>query len=128
MNLPSGYGETRLTLLPRDPHWAFAYWEIEQGVRRSIEKEHGTKIWKNGREILRIYDVTGIEFSGSNGHSRKDVEIDFKALNWYFRVPEQDRSYIGELGILYDGRFIRIIRSNTIRMPRCKVSDMVDKD
>ena len=27
-DLPSGYGESRVVLMPRDPQWAYAYWDV----------------------------------------------------------------------------------------------------
>ncbi|QYO62635.1 Rho termination factor N-terminal domain-containing protein [Leptolyngbya sp. 7M] len=27
-DLPAGYGDSRIVLMPRDPQWAYAYWDI----------------------------------------------------------------------------------------------------
>ncbi|MFM9158365.1 MAG: Rho termination factor N-terminal domain-containing protein, partial [Dolichospermum sp.] len=27
-DLPNGYGESRIVLLPRDPQWAYTYWDV----------------------------------------------------------------------------------------------------
>ena len=27
-DLPAGYGESRIVLMPRDPQWAYTYWDI----------------------------------------------------------------------------------------------------
>mgnify|MGYP000001285830 CR=1 FL=1 len=35
--LPSHYGITRLTLLLKDPHWIYAYWEIAPESIRALE-------------------------------------------------------------------------------------------
>ena len=35
--LPDGYGESRIMLMPRDPQWAYAYWDIP-----NIHKDEAT--------------------------------------------------------------------------------------
>ena len=32
--LPEGYGDSRIVLLPRDPKWAYAYWDISERAQR----------------------------------------------------------------------------------------------
>lgn len=31
--LPGGYGQSRIVLLPRDPQWAYAYWDVPRSQR-----------------------------------------------------------------------------------------------
>jgi uncharacterized protein len=37
--IPGGYAESRIVLLPRDPQWAFAYWDI------TAEHKHELRRW-----------------------------------------------------------------------------------
>ncbi len=98
-------------------------------MKDAIEKKHGKDIWEKSRSVLRVYDVTDINFNGHNAHRVTEISIDFRTGNWYFRVPEQDRHYIGEIGLITRrGKFIALSRSNTIHIPRGKISDIVDED
>ncbi|MEN9217759.1 MAG: Rho termination factor N-terminal domain-containing protein, partial [Gloeomargarita sp. DG_2_bins_126] len=37
-DLPGGYGETRIVLMPRDPQWGYTYWDIPNEVREERRK------------------------------------------------------------------------------------------
>jgi len=110
--LPTEYGENRLVLMPRDPYWIFAYWEVTPSPT-----------------LLRVYDVTDIVFNGQNAWSYFDIEITGGANNWYLNVPAADRSYLADLGFLdSEGRFVTILRSNTVHTPRDRPSDLLDEE
>ena len=112
--LPDGYDETTLILIPRDPEWAYAYWEISNHDRQRHQV--------NGDVVLRLYDVTDVEFTGHNAHSTFDIPVG-GARNWYFRMPSSDRFWLAEIGrITSDGVFRAIARSNPALMPRNTVS------
>lgn len=126
---PHGYGDNRIVLLARDPWWIFAYWEIrndrEEDVRRKIEASADTA----DRSILRVYDVTDINFNGSNAHSFFDIELKGLANSWYINVGVPDRSWIAEIGIrTKKGVFYMLARSNAIKTPRFGMSDKLDAE
>jgi len=126
--LPKSYGDTKIVLLPRDPFWAYAYWEINENTRKEIQKEYGSDIFKKGKLILRVYDVTGLKFNGKNAHKYFDVTINEQADNWYINVPESNRWWCVDLGILLpDGKFVLIARSNIVKMPAFGVSPITDE-
>ena len=50
--LPSGYGDSRIVLMPRDPQWAYAYWDIPNDHKEELRRQGGQQL------ALRIYDVT----------------------------------------------------------------------
>lgn len=126
--LPLRYGDTRIVLLVRDPHWMHAYWEITDDARGRIEQETNTK-WENLRKVLRIYDVTGINFVGTNSHKYFDIDLTAEAVNWYIHVEEANRSWCIDLGaIAPKGRFILIARSNIVTTPREGISDVIDEE
>jgi len=123
-SLPDNYGDTKIVLLPRDPYWSFAYWEINAGVKADLIKKHGT----DTRMGLRVYDVTGIEFTGSNANQYFDIFLNPYANNWYINLSEINRSWCVDLGfILSDGTFVLITRSNIVHMPRYGVSPIIDE-
>lgn len=128
IEIPSRYGEDRLTLLVRDPWWIFAYWEVTprtwEDARRRIGREVPLK------QVLRVYDITGIEeFTGENANSFFDIELTPFADNWYINVGVPDRSYCVELGFKTPGgSFYRILRSNTVRTPRYGMSEEISEE
>lgn len=120
--LPAEYGDVKIALLPRDPFWMFAYWEVNQQTRQELKNRYG-----DAEQILRVYDVTGIQFDGKNAHKYFDIVITEIANNWYINVPEVNRSWCVDLGLrLPDGSFITIVRSNIVNMPRYGVSPITD--
>lgn len=121
------YEEDRIVLLIRDPYWCFAYWDFSPSLQSSLIQE----LQNQGQTklVLRLYDVTDIEFNGSNAHKSMDIEINEEAANWYINVWEADRSYCVELGLLYnDGNFKALLRSNVITTPRDSISPVVDEE
>ena len=126
--LPRDYGDTKLVILPRDPVWFYAYWEISQDAFAGIRKKVGEQRFDASRWALRIYDVTGVNFDGTNAHRYFDIFIDRNAGNWYINVGEVNRSWCADLGIATpDGEFIVIVRSNVLTMPRQGVSPITDE-
>ena len=107
--LPSKYGEDRLVLLPRDPSYIFAYWELNEDIREPLK--------------LRIYEVE----KGADKFFF-DISINKDADNWYVKVPHPDARYRAELGFIRDGKFHRLISSNSVLVPRAGISDEVDEE
>lgn len=127
-DLPYEYGDTKIVFLVQDPYWTHVYWEISYKKREELgllpRGEHGKQL------VVRVYDVTGVEsvFNGLNANSFFDVYVNDYTNNWYINVPEYDRSYCADLGVIIDGNFIVIARSNIIRVPRGSVSPFYDEE
>ncbi len=121
--LPEGYGTTEAALLPRDPNWMFLYWEISENSRKNLRKEHGEDLFLKSKQIIRVYDV-----SDGDGARYFDVAVMHEARSWYVNVQEPGRTYCCEVGlILPDGRFIGIVKTNTVSLPAGRVSDVTDE-
>jgi hypothetical protein len=113
--LPEAYDKDRLVLMPIDPYWVHAYWEIAaQSVpepRSGAEKGSG-----QARYVLRVYDVTFIHFDGTNAHSFFDIEITPETRNWYINLLSPGKSLCADLGLVQpDGTFSALVRSNVIQ-------------
>jgi hypothetical protein len=124
-SLPHEYGGERMTLLARDPDMAFSYWELPQD---RLEKE---KAWfgRDSKLCVRIYDVTDVQFNGANATAYFDQEVYERVGSWYFDFGRPAHSFCADLGLLApNGRFLTLIRSNTITMPRDGVSDVLDEE
>lgn len=120
-DLPGGYGESRIVLMPRDPQWAYAYWDIP--------KEHKEELRRNGGQqlALRIYDVTDINFDTQSPHSIQEYPSDEMAREWYLPVPVSDRDYVIDIGYrCADGRWLVLARSARVHIPPVYPSDWIE--
>lgn len=114
--LPAGYGHDKIVLQVRDPWWLHSYWEFTTSTLDKIKAELGASS-QGAKTILRVYDVSFIEFNGTNAHSYFDIEVQ-DANNWYIDTQGPGRSWCVDLGLrLSDGRFIKIVRSNSVTTP-----------
>jgi len=126
---PPGYGDNRIVILVRDPWWIFSYWEI----RKDKEEEAVRKIESSGdnavKSVLRVYDVTDVNFNGKNAHSYFDIDLRGLATNWYINVGKPDRAWIVDIGIVTKkGEFYVLARSNVVKTPRFGMSDQLDAE
>jgi hypothetical protein len=120
--LPRAYGRDRIVLLPRDPWWVFAYWEMTPSSRINALRALGAQA-EGAREVLRVYDVTFITFTGDNAWLSFDVELSPGADHWYLNVGRPAASFCVELGLRTpDGRFLPIVRSNVVTTSRSSSS------
>jgi hypothetical protein len=79
--------------------------------------------------VLRVYDVSAILWDGTNHHTYFDVEIHDLASGWYLELGKPGASFVAEVGLrTQDGRFLAILRSNLVTMPRDGMSDVVDEE
>jgi uncharacterized protein len=120
-DLPGGYGESRIVLLPRDPQWGYAYWDIS-----NEHKDHLR--WQGGRQlVLRLYDVTEVYFDGFNAHNMNEYPCDEVAREWYIPIPISDRTYVIDIGYTTEGGgFLILSRSASVQIPPVYPSDWVD--
>jgi hypothetical protein len=120
--LPSSYGHTRLTLMAVDPYHIHAYWEVTAHDRKATVARLGREGAK-ARWVLRFYDVTYIDFDGTNAHGYFDQPIDLISGNWYVELWSSDKTYCAEIGALApSGRFESACRSNFAQVPRAEAS------
>lgn len=127
-SIPTGYGEDRIVLMVKDPWWLFAYWEIQPATERSARSQLLPHEVAGLQSILRIYDVTGIEFPSQPAHRSFDISLSGLATNWYVPVNAPNRSFIVELGLLtHTGRFLLLARSNRVTTPRFGPSEVIDE-
>ncbi len=120
-DLPSGYGDSRIVLLPRDPQWAYAYWDIPIEHKNELRHHGGQQL------ALRIYDVTDINLDYQSPHSIQEYPIDEMAREWYVPIPVSDRSYAIDIGYRCgDGRWLVLARSASVGIPPVYPSDWIE--
>ena len=120
-DLPGGYGESRIVLMPRDPQWAYAYWDIPHGHKEELRRQGGARL------ALRFYDVTDIDLGYQSPHSLQQYECDEMAREWYLPIPVSDRDYVVEIGYLCnDGRWLVLAQSTPVHIPPVYPSDWIE--
>ena len=126
--LPFDYGDTKITILPRDPICIFAYWSISSGFVENLKRQYGREVFNDAKLVVRVYDTTDVMFNGSNANRYFDVFVTSDSNSWYINVGEYNRCWCVDIGYLTtDGKFICVARSNKIDMPRYGVSSVTDE-
>lgn len=120
-DLPGGYGESRIVIMPRDPQWAYAYWDIPNDYKEELRRQGGQQL------SLRIYDVTDINLDYQGPHNVQEYLCDELAREWYMPIPVSDRDYMVDIGYrCADGRWLVLARSAPVRIPPVYPSDWVE--
>jgi ABC-type phosphate transport system substrate-binding protein/Tfp pilus assembly protein PilF len=120
-DLPDGYGESRIVLMPRDPQWAYAYWDVTNEHKEELRRQGGSRL------ALRFYDVTDIDINHQKPHSLQQYDCEEFARSWYIPVPVSDRDYMVEIGyVANNGGWLLLARSLPIRIPPVYPSDWFD--
>ena len=127
--IPTGYGDNRIVLMVKDPWWLYAYWEIQPTTERAARGQLLPHEVPGLRSILRVYDVTAIEFPSHPAHHAFDITLSGLATNWYIQTNAPGRSFIVEIGLLtHTGRFLSLARSNRVTTPRFGPSEILDEE
>lgn len=120
-DLPAGYGESRIVLMPRDPQWAYTYWDIPNEHKEALRRQGGLQI------ALRLYDVTDVNLEYQSPHSIQEYPGDELSREWYLPIPVSDRDYVVDIGYrCADGRWLVLARSAPVRVPPVYPSDWID--
>jgi len=120
-DLPDGYGECRIVLMPRDPQWAYAYWDVSNEAKENLRRQGGQQL------ALRIYDVTDVNLAFQAPHSIQEYPCDEMAREWYLPIPVSDRDYVIDIGYrCVDGRWLMLARSTPVRIPPIYPSDWIE--
>ena len=118
---PRASAETRVVFLPRDPQWAYVFWEIATADREAAQADGATQL------CLRVADVTGLPGGSSHPHTLQEVVVDSHATEWYLPVPLSDRDYRVELGYRKSGAggWISLAFSSVARVPALHPSEQI---
>ena len=120
-DLPSGYGESRIVLLPRDPQWAYVYWDVPHSQKEELRRQGGQQL------ALRLYDATDVNLDYQTPNNLQEYNSDELAREWYLPIPISDRDYVAELGYrCADGRWLILTRSKVVHVPPVFQSDWVE--
>jgi hypothetical protein len=107
--------------MPRDPQWAYTYWDIPNDHKEDLRRQGGQQL------ALRIYDVTDISLEYQSPHSIQEYPCDELAREWYLPMPVSDRDYVVDIGYrCADGRWLILARSAPVRVPPVYPSDWIE--
>lgn len=116
--LPDSYGVDRCKLMVRDPRTLHVYWEMGEQAEARGHRELG-EAWGEHRRILRVH---GFPVHGSPEETPAgffDVEIQPDTASAYIEVPEADRGYRVDMGLITpDNLFFPMASSNAVIAPR----------
>lgn len=127
--LPGGYGDNRIVAMVRDPYWLFAYWEINEDKRKEIRERYGPSSWDEASQVIRIFDVTGIDFNGMNAVAYYDIGVGAFTSSWHIPVSRPNRTYMIERGlVLRSGEYVTLARSNFVTTPADQISSIIDEE
>lgn len=112
--LPESYGTKKLFLVARDPHFLFAYWDLNQ-----VQYQEAARAAHDGKVFLEVYVP---------GEGRvQQIHIWDCHKNWYLQVNRPDTAFVAQLGYYRaDGSFEVLARSAEVRTPRDTLSPNTD--
>lgn len=117
-HIPWGYEQDRVTAMVVDPERMFVYWEVTDEAMARARRElgrGGDNAWLN----VRVYDVTGRLFDGTNAHSYFDHKVERGDRQWFFELNKPTSMACVEVGMRStEGFFVKIARSGRVEFPR----------
>lgn len=119
--LPERYNETKITLLLRDPQWAFAYWDVQDSLLTSYKRKTGFE-----KLFLRVYELSPNDFM-MKVLDFFDIPVKLTDNKWYINLPKAGRDYYIELMVLIHGEENSLCRSNIITSPSKTILDAVQE-
>jgi hypothetical protein len=104
----------------------YAYWEISPASLRDARAGLGEN-YKKTTQTLRMFDITGIDFDGSNANGQFDIDLDPKTQSRYIILPNDNAIVCADLGLrTANGFFFPLARSNVIATPSANESDCME--
>jgi hypothetical protein len=112
--------QTHVVFLPRDPQWAYVFWEISADDRQRAQAAGARQL------CLRLADVSGLPPGAPRPHAVQELVVAADAHEWYLPVPLGGRSYRVELGYrLAAGGWWGLAVSSVADVPAAEPSEVV---
>jgi len=118
---PEEFSQEGFSLLAVYPHLGFLQWHISQAAafkaRKSAQSDNECRL------VIRVYDVTGVEFDGFNANRQYDINIEALCGCYYLNVDRFESTLMAEAGYLFaNGSFKPCVRSNVMYFDRPRKS------
>ncbi len=116
LNTPTS---TRVVFLPRDPEWAYVFWEISEPDKNRAQEQGASRLF------LRLSDATGLKDGGVNPGTLREVPVDSHSTEWYLPIPMGDRDYRVELGYRCGREWVSLAISSIARVPSLHPAEQI---
>ena len=110
---------TKIVFLPRDPEWAYVFWQISEIDREKAQSLGASKL------CLRLYDATDIGGGKLNQGTLREITVDSYSTEWYLPIPLSDRDYKVELGYKYGFKWMSLAFSSISHVPGSHPSEQI---
>ena len=115
----SNSSKTKVVFLPRDPEWAYVFWEISDADRLNAQNEGANRL------CLRLADVTHKNDGDVNPGTLQEVVVDSHSTEWYLPIPLGGRDYKVELGYRIGHKWMSLAHSSSAKVPSLHPSDQI---
>ena len=115
----SNSSQTKVVFLPRDPEWAYVFWEISDKDRSNAQNEGANRL------CLRLADVTDRNNGETNPGTLQEVVVDSHSTEWYLPIPLGGREYKVELGYRIGHQWMSLAHSTSAKVPSLHPSDQI---
>ncbi len=110
---------TKVVFLPRDPDWAYVFWEISEIDREKAKSLGASKL------CLRLYDASGSDGNHLNQGTLREITVDSYSTEWYLPIPLSNRDYKVELGYKYGFNWMSLAFSSISHVPGSNPSEQI---
>jgi hypothetical protein len=111
--------KTNVVFLPRDPDWAYVFWQISDDDREKAKSLGANKL------CLRLLDASGYDGSNLNQGTLREIAVDSYSTEWYLPIPLADRDYKVELGYKYGFNWMSLAFSSVSHVPGSHPSEQI---
>ncbi len=111
--------KTKVVFLPRDPEWAYVFWQISEGDREKAQSLGASKL------CLRLFDASGNGEGKLNQGTLREITVDSYSTEWYLPIPLADKDYQVELGYKYGFKWMSLAFSSTSHVPGSHPSEQI---
>lgn len=112
--IPEKYPDTQISLLLRDPFWAFAQWDIRDTDLEGLKKKRLQGL------VLRVHMV--------KPKDSYDIPIKLSDCKWYINLPESGREYYLDLVAKLNGPDKVLCTSNTVLSPKRTIMETFSEE
>jgi hypothetical protein len=113
--LSESYNETKITLLLRDPLWAFAYWDFKFADVEKIQSNPGSNLY------IRVFQVDSENIRKKHANGPFEIPVKLTDRKWYINLPTTGVRYSAVLIVRYRQKERVLCSSNTIDSPKISI-------
>ena len=111
--------KTNVVFLPRDPDWAYVFWQISDKDRQKAQSLGASKL------CLRLFDASGSGGGNLNQGTLREIAVDSYSTEWYLPIPLADKDYKVELGYKYGFNWMSLAFSSVSHVPASHPSEQI---